>query len=377
LSGPQGVPGPVGSQGPQGPQGEQGPAGEPAAAVAKVANVALSGGDFTSPIAALQAVSVWCGAPSSTNRCLVKIAPGVYDLGPVPPGFTGALRMEPFVDIEGSGQNATRIVASGSSQLPGYPATVATAHDTELRDLTVENTGGTGNAFAITAQGVYGTGQISNVTAIATDASGNAQAITHQNADTAVIKLRNVTAIATGGTAVGIDIDCSVADIDGAVISAAGSVQTYGLQDNSCTEAVRGRITNVKIVAGGGQFTFGFQGQSRSDVSNLTVSTQGSQLAMGVIVANSSLQMIGSRIVASGPGETYGVYVDGSVNVQIDSATITAATATLKSPNLLATGALHVGATRLAGGPAQTVAVSFVCAGVYDENYAFSASACP
>jgi hypothetical protein len=249
FSGPQGVPGPAGPQGPQGQQGEQGPQGPPgeaAAAVAKVANVALSGGDFANPIEALQAVSVWCGAPSAANRCLVRIAPGVYDLGAVPAGFSGALRMEPFVDVEGSGQNATRLVSSGSPSLPGYPATVATAHDSELRNLTVENTGGTGFAFAITAQGTYGTGQISNVTAIATDAGGEVNAITHQNADTAVIKLRNVTAIASGGTAKGISINCGTADLDGAVISATGTYQSYGLQDANCQETVRGRPVRVR-----------------------------------------------------------------------------------------------------------------------------------
>jgi hypothetical protein len=69
--------------------------------------------------------------------------------------------------------------------------------------------------------------------------------------------------------------------------------------------------------------------------------------------------------------------VDGTVNATVDSTTVTAQTATLKSQNGLATGALRVGASRLAGGPAQTAAVSFVCAGVYDENYAFFAAACP
>ena len=41
-------------------------------------------------------------------------------------------------------------------------------------------------------------------------------------------------------------------------------------------------------------------------------------------------------------------------------------------------GDVRVGATRLDGGPATAAgSVTLTCAGVYDENYAFSASTCP
>jgi hypothetical protein len=164
------------------------------------------------------------------------------------------------------------------------------------------------------------------------------------------------------------------------VISATGTSQSYGLQDASCQDTVRGRITNVKVVANGAQFVFGVYGnQSRSYFSNIDSSAEATVIAFGLTATNASLQMTGSRIAASGPAgiQTYGIGVDGAANVMIDNTTITAQTATLYSQNGLATGVLRVGASRLAGGPAQSAAIPFVCAAVYDENYSFFANTCP
>lgn len=86
--GPQGVAGPAGADGavgPQGPQGIAGPAGPegpegPAAVYGNMTVVALSGGEYASPVDALGNISDWCGVASATNPCLVKIMPGRYDL---------------------------------------------------------------------------------------------------------------------------------------------------------------------------------------------------------------------------------------------------------------------------------------------------------
>ena len=45
----------------------------------RVAVVAKSGGDYTSPIAAMADLASWCDIPG--QGCLVKILPGSYDLG--------------------------------------------------------------------------------------------------------------------------------------------------------------------------------------------------------------------------------------------------------------------------------------------------------
>jgi hypothetical protein len=77
---------------------------------------------------------------SSENRSLVRVASGVYP---------ELVTMKTGVDVEGSGINETKITAPG-----GAFATVQLAVDSELRWLTVENTGGGGvQAIAIKGRG--------------------------------------------------------------------------------------------------------------------------------------------------------------------------------------------------------------------------------
>src|SRR5262245_24259753 len=71
-------------------------------------------------------------SPSSTNRWLLKIEPGTYDIG------TTSLPMRSWVDIEGSGIGATTIqgTVDGSGLTAG---TINGASNTELRMLTVSS----------------------------------------------------------------------------------------------------------------------------------------------------------------------------------------------------------------------------------------------
>jgi len=87
---------------------------------ANVIVVAKSGGDY-----------------DSENRYLVWVAPGIY---------TGMVTMKSWVDIEGAGVDLTRIESAGSA---GNIATVTALANSELRFLTVENTGGHNYAMAI------------------------------------------------------------------------------------------------------------------------------------------------------------------------------------------------------------------------------------
>ena len=102
ATGSQGIPGSMGPTGSTGPQGSEGPAGG-VIKYSKIAVVAQSGGDYTNPVSAMTAVASWCGTPSVTNPCLLKIMPGQYYVG------TNGLQMQSYVDIEGSGANVTFI----------------------------------------------------------------------------------------------------------------------------------------------------------------------------------------------------------------------------------------------------------------------------
>lgn len=107
----------------------------------KVAIVAKSGGDYATPSTALSDVATWCGTPSETNPCQVKIMPGVYDQGAT------SLVMLDFVDVEGSGETNTVITGGIDSATSG----VVNGANATLTKLTVTNSGGVDaqNAIAV------------------------------------------------------------------------------------------------------------------------------------------------------------------------------------------------------------------------------------
>ncbi len=105
-----------------------------------VLTVATTAGaaQFTSIQAALDSIT-----DNATTSYLVRVGPGVYG---------ERVTMKQNVDIVGAGEDVTLITAGGASA--ASDATVTGAPDAELRDLTVENTGGGGNhatAFAVTS----------------------------------------------------------------------------------------------------------------------------------------------------------------------------------------------------------------------------------
>ena len=88
--------------------------------------VALSGGEYTSPLAAMNDIANWCGVPSDSNRCLIKIMGGVYDM-------TGStITMQDYVEIAGSGQTATKLIV-------GFAAPAGNLDETAVRNMTIEN----------------------------------------------------------------------------------------------------------------------------------------------------------------------------------------------------------------------------------------------
>ncbi len=118
----------------------------------KVAIVSTSGGDYNDPATAMSNYTSWCGTPSATNPCLLKIMPGVY-------GVTSSIQMQPYIDIEGSGMGVTIIQGNISSTTAGLiTATGAPSvgYPAELRSLTVQNSGSSGATG--TRYGIYNVG---------------------------------------------------------------------------------------------------------------------------------------------------------------------------------------------------------------------------
>ena len=93
--GPQGVTGPTG---PQGPQGVPGPAGPQGVGVSYVRTIVVSPdpADESKNGLLLRNALVGIADNGPARRYLLKIEPGIYDLGSEP------LALEPYVDVEGS-----------------------------------------------------------------------------------------------------------------------------------------------------------------------------------------------------------------------------------------------------------------------------------
>ena len=123
--------------------------------------------------------------PSASNPYLVKIEPGIYDLD------KNSLFMRPFVDIEGSGEGITTITSS----LGTGSGTVVGANNSELRFLTVKNTGEAGQlVVALFSEST--SPRYDHVTAMASGGNDN-EAIHISNGSPV---LRYVTARASGGS---------------------------------------------------------------------------------------------------------------------------------------------------------------------------------
>jgi hypothetical protein len=166
--------------GPPGPQGEP---GVDAVSPAQVVRVATSGGDFTSPSAALASIT----DASAAKPYVIKIAPGVYT-------ETSTVTLKDHVDIEGSGQRVTTLICDcAASSFPG--AFVSAGNITaEIRHVTIENTGAGGYATGLATDGVTdGSFSMLHVTISATAVS-NSYGV-YNNASSAV--MNHVTATAT------------------------------------------------------------------------------------------------------------------------------------------------------------------------------------
>jgi len=271
-------------------------------------SVALSGGDYTDPLTAMNDVSTWCGTPSATNPCLLKIMPAVYDIG------TNSLQMQSYVDIEGSGENTTKI----KGNVFGLSGVVYGGNNAEIRFLTVENTGGGDFAIAI-----YNNSSSPTMTNVTATASGGTQNIGVINNVSASPTMTNVTATASGGT------------------------QNIGVINNVSASPT---MTNVTATASGGTNNIGV-------INNVSASPT----------------MTNVTATASGGTNNYGVYngVSGTV-VRIDQSVIRGTTTIRNGPGVTT----YVGSTRLDGGTVYNEG-TLTCAGVYDENYVFYANTCP
>ncbi len=135
------------------------------------------------------------------KRYLVRLGPGIYDV-------SARLDMQPFVDVQGSGENVTIVRADLATSSRSEAGVVHMALNATLSDLTVENTAASGNYivavsayeldFLAPTSGVEdsSTARLRRVTARAAGSPDNSTRAIHL--EDAAVHLREVTAEATG-----------------------------------------------------------------------------------------------------------------------------------------------------------------------------------
>jgi len=240
-----------------------------------VANPTASG---TTLINALNAIT----GPSSTDPYLLKIEPGVYNIG------SGQLIMKSYVDIEGSGENATFITAARVSST----GPVLGAPNTELRNLTLTNsTPGTVHTYDANGTGNY---RLRDVTINATT-TNNATARGPFADGGSALFLVNVTAIATAGTG-------------------ASSPVAVTATNASTVNIFHSTIT-VKGVAG----------------------STGTNIGVSAACSTCAITMDSSTVIATGEGSTNTAVSASSGPMTITNSTIRAETATTRKAILAGT----------------------------------------
>ena len=266
--------------------------------------------------------------PSASNPYLVKIEPGIYDLQ------ASSLFMRPHVDIEGSGEGITTITSS----LGTGSGTVVGASSSELRYLTVKNTGEPNQ----------------QVVAIFTETTSP--------------RLSHVTAIASGGSEnYGIHTSNGSPFLSYVTASATGGGQSFGLANyNSVMTVLNSTFSAANAAGFNAGYVTTFGGTNR--ITSSTISASGGAIAIGMRAYNGTHTLANTTVSATGTGETTGVYIgqkSSTPTMNILQSRISGGTHSIYSIG----GALKVGASQLTG-PAGTFDIgTMVCASSFDGAY--------
>ena len=247
--------------------------------------VAKSGGDFTSVTAAMNSIT----DASSSSRYLVWVAPGVYENEDVD--------MQPYVDIQGSGQDVTVLTSTGGTGgISPDSATLVGAANAELRHVSVEIEAADPSVWGFAIYTAEST-TFKNVSASASGGSRSRGMVVAGGAP----GLIDVLLFARDGSVsnIGLDLFNAAGFVDGVFAAASGGTDSAGVLINGATDEVL--LENISVSASGG-------------------TTEN----VGLKIAGSSVTVEGLRsIVTNSPGSTFGVScVDEGRTVRVLGATI-------------------------------------------------------
>jgi hypothetical protein len=354
CNGQHGLNGLKGDKGDAGPQGEKGDPG-----VMYVRTKVVSPG--TTPATSGTALRAAIDSIADGKTWLVKVEPGVYDLGSLP------LQLRPGIHLQGSGENSTLVRASISSTSVG---TVMGTANSELSSLTVENIGGGSDSIAIYSEAPSFT--FHDIVATARGGSAASFGIVLKKAQGS---FSNVRAIASSsGYASGFQcFSCtanlleSYAEANGDTLTA--STQAMGIYTSNGTVYLR----NVTSNANGAHFNWGVYADGNVSLVNVEAQGSGGTKGIGLFVGEGNGNVRNSVLTGTSPTESQG----------ISSSTSGTTTRFITVQNSIVTGGfasiwraqyfdVRIGQSQLNGPPlpgAGDTTGKYTCFGNYDGNF--------
>jgi hypothetical protein len=281
--GKDGSTGAAGAAGPAGANGAAGTVGPAGASFARTVIVSPTGGSaLANGTLLVHAVDSISGEGAS-NPWLVWVEPGSYDLG------SAELTLPSYVDLQGSGQDTTKIAGEGAG-------VVNAATNTEIRELSVSDVDASGSATAIETGG-----GLRDVSASATIGAGapSGSSATAVLAENASMPLVDVTASASTPAAnefayaidsrgaVQIDGGSYLASGSQATSTAAGLYAEAGANVSDATLEANGTANSYQVDVAGGEvdvIASTLSGGGELDVASGAVLRIGGSLIPGAII---------------------------------------------------------------------------------------------
>lgn len=315
-------------------------------------------------------------SPSSTNRWLLKIEPGIYQLQGT------ALQMRPWVDIEGSGIGVTTIQLTSPAP---FNATINGASNAELRLLTVE---ATVNATAMSNTNAHP--RIYRVQFVAT-AEGIGKGMENILSAPRIEECEFIVSPAPSAfgptLALGISFDQLPTGVRSSIlrsrITVSGQSQNYGVRMSRGQTVTEIQETRIDVTGGLSSNAYGIYAQGGDWLGSETLelrdvrikSTSTSQSAGIFLETGTSikLEISHSTIEGNGASTAKGIFQGGNRAVGLQHSIVVGSTRTVEVPN----HSFSIQATGLFGGPA-TAGLWNGCMGVWDENGTFyTNTGCP
>jgi hypothetical protein len=267
--------------------------------------VAKSGGDYTTITAALNSIT----DANYDNPYLVYVAPGIY---------TERVTMKSYVDIEGAGEEITKITYTGSSTMD--TGTVVGANDAELRFLSVENSGG--SAYAIAIYNNTASPHLTHLTVRAASVSGDSIGVLNALSSSPHMKDVSVDALAAASNFGVANFDYSSPTMTDMTITVYGGETSTGVDSERSASPV---LTDVTIkVSGATDYNYGvYNSQNSPTIQDVRITVRDGNACYGISNAGgASVNVMDTTILTSDGTSGYGIYTTEST-LTLANATVT------------------------------------------------------